>query len=305
MPKIAALFGGQGSQFPGMGKALYDSFGCVREIYATASGISGFDVAAVSFEGSEEELARTQVSQPVIFTHAIAAFAAMRERMQLAVSAVAGHSLGEFAALCCAGAFSPEDGLRLIKARALAMEEVSGGVMYAIVGSCEETVAAACAEAGGFVQPVNFNLPNQTVISGEAEACARAAELLAAKGTKAVKLAVGSAFHTAMMEPAAAKLLAAAEGVSYSPPRCDFYSNLTGGKLWVENYPDYFARHMVSPVRFSDEMRALAADGIDTCVEFGPGKTAITLAKKNVRAFAVYNVGDTESLEKTAQALGG
>ena len=300
---IAALFGGQGSQYPGMGKELYTSFGKVREIYTAASDILGFDVAKTSFEGTPEELARTAVAQPATFTHAMAALAALREQTELPIAAVAGHSLGEFAALCCAGAYTLEDGLRIIKARAAAMEKMSGGVMYAIVGSEQESVFAACAQAGGFVQPVNFNLPNQTVISGEAEPCARAAALLAEKGAKTIQLAVGSAFHTAMMEPAAAELREAVKAIPFAPAVCNFYSNLTGGKLIIQDYPAYFARHMVSPVRFVQEMQAMAEDGIAVCVEFGPKKTASTLAKKNVRTLTVCNVEDLASLEKTVQQL--
>jgi [acyl-carrier-protein] S-malonyltransferase len=289
--KIAALFSGQGSQYPGMGKALYEASPAARAVYECAGDVLGFDVASVSFTSSAEELSRTLVSQPVIFTLSMAAWAAAGDLLP-PVAAVAGHSLGEFAALCCAGAYSLEDGFRLIKARAAAMEEAAGenpGAMAAILGSDEATVAAACEAAPGFVLPVNFNLPSQTVISGDVEAVETAAAKLAGGGARIVRLAVSSAFHTARMHTAAERFRAETAGILFHAPTIDFYSNLTGGKLIPEDYPAYFARHMVSPVRFVEQVAALVADGVDTCVEFGPGRTVSTLAKKNARTLNIVD----------------
>jgi [acyl-carrier-protein] S-malonyltransferase len=289
--KIAALFSGQGAQYPGMGKALYETSPAARAVYECAGDILGFDVATVSFTGSAEELSRTLISQPAIFTLSMAAWAAARESLPPVVG-VAGHSLGEFAALCCAGAYSLEDGLRLIKARAAAMEEAAGenpGAMVAILGSDEDTVAAACAAVDGFVVPVNFNLPNQTVISGDGEAVKAAAAILASGGARTVRLAVSSAFHTARMQKAAERFQAEIADIPFHAPTINFYSNLTGGKLIPEDFPAYFARHMVSPVRFVEQVAALVADGVDTCVEFGPGRTVSTLAKKNARSLTVVD----------------
>lgn len=298
--KIAALFSGQGSQVPGMGKALAAAYPEAARIYEMGSDLLGFDIAKISFEGSEEELNRTLHSQPAIFTLSMAAYEAAKSRMP-AVEAVAGHSLGEFAALCCAGAYSLEDGFRLIKARAAAMEEVAAmtpGAMVAIIGSEEATVTAACEEVSGFVIPVNFNLPGQTVISGEENAVAAAAEALAAKGARTVRLAVSSAFHTKLMQPAADRFRAEISGIAFRKPTLAFYSNLTGGKFCPEDFADYFAAHMVSPVRFVEQIAAMTGDGIDCCVEFGPGRSASTLAKKNVKALTVFAVESPETMDK-------
>jgi [acyl-carrier-protein] S-malonyltransferase len=303
--KIAALFSGQGTQYPGMGKALYEASPTARAVYECAGDMLGFDVAKASFEATAEELSRTLTSQPAIFTLSMAAWAAAGDFLP-PVAAVAGHSLGEFAALCCSGAYSLEDGFRLIKARAAAMEEAAGenpGAMAAILGSDEETVAAVCAEVPGFVLPVNLNLPSQTVISGDVEAVEAAAEKLAGGGARIVRLAVSSAFHTARMQSAAERFQAEITGIPFQPPRIDFYSNLTGGKLVPDDFPAYFARHMVSPVRFVEQVAALIADGVDTCVEFGPGRTVSTLAKKIARSLAVYNVESSDGLEKLREKL--
>ena len=298
MSKYAALFSGQGSQYTGMGTELAEKFAAARHVYECAGDILGMDVLKLS-SASDDELARTAVAQPVIFTLSAAAYSVACERFEKPV-AVAGHSLGEFAALYAAGAYSLEDGFRIIKARAAAMEEaaVSGspGAMFAVLGSDEDTIAKICENTSGFVVPVNMNLPSQTVISGEVAAAEAAAEALVAGGAKAVRLGVGSAFHTKMMQPAADKFRSELEGICFSPTIIAFYSNLTGDKLEIQDYPEYFSRHMVSPVRFVEQITAMTRDAIELCVEYGPKKTAATLAKKNNRAFKVANVEDEKSL---------
>ena len=303
MSVIAALFGGQGTQYPGMGKSLYDTSAQARAVYECASDILGFDMAAISFEGSEQELTRTDICQPAIFTHSLAAWEASSGQLP-AVTAVAGHSVGEYAALYCAGAFSIEDGFRLISARAKVMGEaarLAAGTMVAIVGSDPETISGVC-EKYKQVWPVNFNLPGQTVISGAVEDCLAAAEELAGMGARTTRLNVGSAFHTPMMQPAADQLKELIGGIRYRELSCNFYSNVTGALLQPQNYTEYFAKHIISPVRFADEIAAMSEAGIDTCIEFGPGKAASTLAKKNNRALATMNVENAETLEKTVAA---
>jgi [acyl-carrier-protein] S-malonyltransferase len=171
------------------------------------------------------------------------------------------------------------------------MSELSGepGAMYAVAADAE-TVTEACKNAGGFVIAANFNAPGQTVISGLLEPAARAAEALAAKGCKTVKLNVSGAFHTVLMSQAAERLRRAAEAFAYAPLKTVFYSNVTGGMLEIENYPEYFERHTVSPVMFSAQVRSMAEDGVTACVDFGPKKTAATLAKKNRRELNIAGI---------------
>lgn len=305
MSRVAGLYSGQGAQYTGMGKELFDNFSYVREIYTCGSDILGYDLSKTSFFGDEAALSQTIHAQPAIFSLSMSAYTAAEKELGFNLDCVLGHSLGEYAALCCAGAYSLEDGFRIIKARSSAMDSVKNKsvAMYAIMGSSESAVKAACEQAGGKVWPVNFNQPSQTVISGEAEPAEKAADILAESGAKAVKLSVSGAFHTELMQDAADEFKAAISGLKFNGTSVPFYSNLTGGEYKIEDYPEYFARHMVSPVRFAEEIQNVAAAGIDTCVEFGPKRVAATLAKKNVKAMRVYGVEDISSLQKLRESL--
>ena len=301
---IAALFAGQGSQSPGMGKSLFEESAAAREVFACAGDILGFDLARVCFEGTAEEIANTAICQPALFAVSLAAWEAAHGQLP-APAAVAGHSVGEYAALYCAGAFSMEDGFRLIGARAKAMETAARmvpGTMVAIAGMEADLIREVCAKHGD-VWAVNFNLPNQTVISGGVSACLAAAEELAGLGAKTTRLSVDSAFHTPMMQPAADQFRDLIGGIRYYDLNCDFYSNTTGGRLDVDDYTEYFVNHMLSPVLFAQEVAALSEAGIDTCIEFGAGKTASALAKKNNRALSVMNIECAQTLQKAVASL--
>jgi [acyl-carrier-protein] S-malonyltransferase len=176
------------------------------------------------------------------------------------------------------------------------------GAMVAVLGSDEETITATCEAVEGFVVPVNLNLPSQTVISGDEDAVVAAAAMLASGGARTVRLAVSSAFHTKRMQSAAERFRAEIADIPFRAPMVDFFSNVTGGKLVPDDFPAYFARHMISPVRFTEQVAAMVADGVNTCVEFGPGRTTSTLAKKNARALTVFSVESPEGLEKLGRS---
>ena len=306
--KTVFLFSGQGSQYPGMGAELAEKSSQGKRILECGSDIMGFDLAKKLAESTPEELAQTRLSQPAIFTTSMLALAAAREN-GIENAAVAGHSLGEYAAMYASGMLGMEDAFKAIKLRSESMAnaaEATGGAMAALIGSDNDTIAKVCEEVSGFCAPANYNSPQQTVIAGEASAIDEAIAKFADMGKRAVKLAVSAAFHTKLMNSAAEEFKAAIQGFAFSQPNCDFYSNLYGKKLEdFSDMPGYLAAHICSPVRFTDELEAMNNAGIEAYVELGPGKVLTGLVKKTFRGANAMHIENAETLEKAIAALKG
>ena len=266
--KTAYIFPGQGSQFPGMAKDLYPSH---KELFEMANDILGFRITDIMFEGEADDLKATKVTQPAIFIHST--ILAMDQTQQ--PDMVAGHSLGEFSALAAAGALSFEDGLRLVAARAAAMQkccENIPGTMAAVIKLDDETIERICADIPGVV-PANYNSPGQVVISGEISAVEKACVQLKEAGAKrALVLPVSGAFHSPLMEPARIELAKAIEATPFKAPRCPVYQNVTAAPtLDPETIKANALKQLTSPVRWTGTVRNMIADGASRFVEIGPG----------------------------------
>lgn len=306
--KTAFLFSGQGSQYPGMGAELSAKFAASKQILECGSDILGYDLMKKLTESTEAELAQTRLSQPAIFTVSLLALCAAREN-GIENAAVAGHSLGEYAAMYASGMLSMEDAFRAIKLRSEAMAkaaENTKGAMAAILRCENSVIEEVCNSVDGFAAPANYNSPEQTVIAGDAAAVDAAITKFTELGKRAVKLAVSAAFHTKHMEPAAEEFKAAIAGFEFRAPNCDFYANLYGKKLEdFSDMPSYLAAHICSPVKFADELNAMNEAGIEAYVELGPGKVLSGLVKKTLKPAVNTNVENEESLEKALSALKG
>ncbi len=304
--KTVFLFSGQGSQYPGMGAELAERFSASKQILECGSDIMGFDLMKKINEATAEELAQTRLSQPAIFTASLLALTAARES-GIENCAVAGHSLGEYAAMYASGMLSLEDAYKAIKLRSEAMAkaaEATGGAMAAILRSDNDTIEKVLSEVNGFCAIANYNSPEQTVIAGETAAIDEAIEKLSALKARCVKLAVSAAFHTKLMSGAADEFKAAVSGIEFREPNCDFYSNLFGKQLtYFTDMPYYLAAHICSPVKFVDEMNAMNEAGIEAYVELGPNKVLTGLVKKTFKGANAVNIENCETLEKALEAL--
>ena len=275
--KTAYIFPGQGSQFPGMAQDLYPLH---KDLMEKANSILGFRITDVMFGGSADELKATRVTQPAIFLHSVVLALAMHERPDM----VAGHSLGEFSALVAAGAMNFEDGLRLVAIRAAEMQkccEKAPGAMAAIIKLPDQVIEEVCASIPGVV-PANYNSPGQVVISGEEAAVDRACALLKEKGAKrALKLPVSGAFHSPLMEPARAELARAIEATPFHKPECPVYQNVSALPTTdPEQIKSNLLLQLTSPVRWTQTVRNMAADGAARFVELGPGEVLGGLVKR-------------------------
>ena len=277
----AYVFPGQGAQFVGMGKDLYDSNEQARELFEHANEILGFRITDIMFEGTDEDLKQTKVTQPAVFLHSVISALVLGVEPEM----VAGHSLGEFSALVVAKALSFEDGLRLVAARAMAMQkacELNPSVMAAVLGLPDEKVEEVCAGIDGVVVPANYNCPGQLVISGANEAIDAACEKMKEGGAKrALKLPVGGAFHSPLMEPARVELEAAIRATTYNKPICPVYQNIDA-KPYMD--PEELKRNSIAqltgPVRWTQTVQNMVADGASSFRELGPGNVLQGLIKK-------------------------
>lgn len=301
MKKTVFLFSGQGSQYIGMAKEFYDQSSNAKKIFDTAKDVLGFNLADICFNSSIEELSKTIYAQPAIMATSLCAFEIAKEK-GITATAVAGHSLGEYAALVASGMLSLEDGFKVIKARSEAMHkasENSQGAMCAILGLTAEEVEKTCAKIDGYVIPVNYNSNSQTVIAGEIDAIDKAIEVFAEKKAKAIKLKVSSAFHSKLMQGAADEFYSAIKDIKFSTPDVDFYSNTTGDIITdFSDMPSYLAKHIISPVKFTTELNNLKNNGYENFIELGPNKVLTGLVKKTLKGINAVNIENTATLEK-------
>jgi [acyl-carrier-protein] S-malonyltransferase len=293
----AFVFPGQGAQFPGMGKDLYENSAEAKALFEKANDILGFNITEIMFNGEVEDLKQTKVTQPAIFLHSVLLAKTLKD---FAPDMVAGHSLGEFSALVANGTLNFEDGLKLVSQRAIAMQkacEIAESTMAAIVGLADDVVESVCAEIDGVVVPANYNCPGQLVISGSVEAIDKACEVLTEKGAKrAIKLVVGGAFHSPFMEPAREELAAAIAATNFSVPTCPVYQNVNAQPV---SDPAVIKENLIAqltaPVKWTQIVENMIAGGATSFTEVGPGKVLQGLVKKVDRKMETFGVNSYEA----------
>jgi len=279
----AYIFPGQGSQFPGMGKDLYDKSEQAREMFRKADEILGISITSLMFNGAEEDLRQTSVTQPAIFLHSVIQAAVLGDKFTPGM--VAGHSLGEFSSLVANGSLSFNDGLVLVSKRAAAMQkacELAPSTMAAIIGLDDNTIGEVCASVNDIVVPANYNCPGQVVISGTISGIDRAIELLRERGARrALKLSVGGAFHSPLMEPARTELESAIRATKFSKPVCPVYQNVTAlPSSDPETIKSNLVLQLTSPVFWTQSILNMMSDGASAFIETGPGNVLQGLIKK-------------------------
>lgn len=279
----AYVFPGQGAQFPGMGKDLYENSALAKELFDKANEILGFNITELMFNGTDEDLRQTKVTQPAIFLHSVILAKTLGENFKPEM--VAGHSLGEFSALVANGALAFEDALKLVSQRAMAMQkacEIEKSTMAAIIGLADDIVENVCADIDEVVVAANYNCPGQLVISGSMKGIEIACEKLKEAGAKrALPLKVGGAFHSPLMEPAREELAAAIENTTFSTPTCPVYQNVDAKPTTdAEVIKKNLVAQLTAPVRWTQIMMNMIADGATSFTEVGPGKVIQGLVKK-------------------------
>ncbi|MGH2664470.1 ACP S-malonyltransferase [Flavobacterium sp.] len=277
----AYVFPGQGAQFTGMGKELYENSAVAKELFEKANEILNFRITDIMFEGTAEELKETKVTQPAVFLHSVI----LAKTLDIKPDMVAGHSLGEFSALVANGTLSFEDGLKLVSQRALAMQkacEITPSTMAAVLNLDDKIVEDICASIDGVVVAANYNCPGQLVISGELKAVEEACEKMKEAGAKrALILPVGGAFHSPMMEPAREELAAAIEATTFNVPSCPVYQNVTASAVSdAGEIKKNLITQLTAPVKWTQSVQQMIADGAISFTEVGPGKVLVGLVNK-------------------------
>ena len=310
---LALLFPGQGSQYVGMGKDLAESFPEAKRVFDEADAALGYSISKICYEGPEEELRRTANTQPAILTHSIAVLETLRARYPAALdgtAAAAGHSLGEYSAGVAAGALAFADAVRVVHERGTFMQEAvpeGVGAMAAVLGLAPEAIAAACDEAalatGKIVSPANFNSPEQTVVAGHAEAVAAASEICRQRGArKVMPLPVSAPFHCALMQPAADRLRPLLDALEISDPRVPVVTNVDASPAANSGeIRTALARQVVSTVRWVESVEKMAAMGVTSALELGPGAVLAGLVKRTRKEIPVMSIGKAEDLSKLGE----